>query len=363
MMDFFYEGTSMKISRILVSSLFLFCLAISAAAKQNLPESIKIQLNGLSAGHIQGVAADEKYIYLSYSTKIVKCDWNGVVVKIIDTPRFDGLNDPRNDIAALKKKYNIRHHHSGDCCFHDGKLYVAYCGSGFNKYLNGGMSYNYVYVFNPDLNFIRRHHVPEMEFGAGGITFANGKFYLVGGRPRGITGNTVYEYDSDFRLLKKHYLDINSALGIQTISFDGRYFWIGCYGVGIFSFRFDQKFQLESVFDFQVSTGMLHSADGKTIMTFRDKIKKGKIDHTLAKRENVDSLKGEIHRLEIGGDGKFSFRGKTVSPDEIYSVLRRKNYSRDILFIHFTRDTPAQAVASAVLTAQQTRINFQLIQK
>ena len=362
-MDFFYEVIIMTISRVLVSLLFLFSLAVSAAAKQNLPESIKFQLNGLAAGHLQGVAADENYIYLSYIRNIIKCDWSGGVVKKIDVPLFDGLDDPKSDIAALKKKYNIRYHHFGDCCFHDGKLYVAYCGSGFNKYLNGAVSYNYIYVFDQDLNFIRRHHVPEMESGAGGITFANGKFYLVGGRPYSITGNTVYEYDSNFKLLKKHSLSINSSRGIQTISFDGRYFWIGCYGAGNYSFRFDQNFQLDSVFNFIVSTGMLHSSDGKEIMTFRDKVRQGKVDYTLAKRENIDLFKVKIRRLEIGNDGTLSLDGKNVSPQEVYSVLHRKNYKSDILFIHFTRETPAQAIASAVLVAQQIGVNFQLIQK
>ena len=362
-MDFFYGAISMKFAGIFLLTWFLSCFAVSAAAKQELPESIKIQLNGLPAGHIQGVAADDKYIYLSYSRNIVKCDWSGKVIKKINIPRFDNLDDPKCDLEALKKKYNIRNHHSGDCCLYDGKLYVAYCGSGFNRYLKGGMSYNYVYVFDPDLNFIRRHHVPDMEFGAGGMTCVNGKFFLVGGRPRGIPGNTVYEYDSDFKLLKKHQLDINSLLGIQTISFDGRYFWIGCYGAGNFSFRFDQKFQLDSMYDFTVATGMLHSPDGKEIMTFRDKTKHGKVDYTLAKRINTASHKGKIHRLDIAKDGTISFRGKTVSPEEVYSVLYRENPGRDMLFIYFVSGVPAQPVASAVLTAQQLRINLQLIPK
>ena len=327
-----------------------------------LPESIKITYReNKPSGHLQGVATDGKHMYLSYSANILKSDWQGNVVKIIKTPLFDGLDDPKNNIPELRKKFNIRTHHSGDCCFKNGKLYVAYSGSSFNRYLNGGFSYNYVYVFDSDLNFIRRHHVPDMEFGAGGITFANGKFYLVGGRPAGVTGNTIYEYDCDFKLLKKHELKFNSQLGIQTIAWDGENFWIGCYKTNDFAILVDKNFQLSGVAKVVISTGLINSSDRQTILYFRDVFKKNLIQHNIAKRINVRDCKGDALFLKIDGKGNWLYNGKSVTAKEFQTALHRKNYSKDILFITFAANAPQQEIANAVLAAQQIRITFQLL--
>lgn len=350
-------------NRILFFAAMIFSCAVFAEVPElKLPESVKITYGkNRPSGHIQGVATDGKYIYLSYSGNILKSDWQGNIIKFIKTPRFDGLEDPKNDIAALKKKFNIRIHHSGDCCFHDGKLYVAYCGSGFNRRYESGWSYNYVYVFDTDLNFIRRHHVPDMVHGAGGITFANGRFYLVGGRPAGVTGNTLYEYDSSFKLLKKHQLKFNSDKGIQTISWDGEHFWIGCYKTGDFAFLVDKDFKVTSVAKAPIATGVLNSSDRKTLLCFRDVFRKRKILHNIARRINVSDCRGKALYLKIDEKGNFVYDGKNVTAAEFQASVRRRNYSKDFLFITYAPNAPQPAIAEAVLAAQQIRITFQLL--
>ena len=353
----------MKLHKLCFAVIAFFSfVAIAESQSFQLPESVKISFNGNApAGHIQGVATDGKFIYISYSVNILKCDFQGNVIKGIVTPRFDGFEDPKNDLDELKNKYNVRTHHSGDCCFHDGKLYVTYSGSGFNKYLKGGYSYNYVYVFDSDLNFLTRYHVPEMEHGAGGMTFANGKFYLVGGRPFGVPGNTVYEYDSNFKLLKKHQLKINSDKGIQTISWDGKYFWLGCYGIGEFSFLYDENFNTPFLIKGISAVGVIHSSDGSAALLFKDVMKNRRIASTVAKRINVKEQLGKIYDFKIEGKDKFTFEGNPAEMNNVYAFLRYKDKNRIYIFIRYTKEASQESVARAVLLAQQLNIKFQLL--
>lgn len=66
--------------------------------------------------------------------------------------------------------------------------------------------------------------VPELCHGAGGITYHDGRFIIVGGLPKDVNENYLYEYDEAFKFRTRHMLASGYTLmGIQTVaSADGR---------------------------------------------------------------------------------------------------------------------------------------------
>lgn len=75
----------------------------------------------------------------------------------------------------------------------------------------------------------RNTRPPKSSTGAGGIAFHDGKFLVVGGLPQGIMENYAYEYDGDFKFVKKHVLDSGFTLmGIQTTAFANDHWWFTC---------------------------------------------------------------------------------------------------------------------------------------
>ena len=126
-------------------------LTLGAAAKlagaETLKHGSRIVCSGEYRGHLQGIATDGRHVYWSFTRDLVKTDFDGKVLIRRNFPR-----------------------HMGDPCWYDGKLYVPFCGRGFNRRLEpGAPSRNYVLVFDADLNLLKRHHLPELEYGAGGI--------------------------------------------------------------------------------------------------------------------------------------------------------------------------------------------------
>lgn len=198
--------------------------------------------------HVQGVAYNGNELYWVYTDVLIKSDASGKIIKQVPLHRMPG--------GA---------HHGGDPCFVDGKLYVPYCGSGFNKYLKKRENHNYIQQYSADLEFEKSFPVPELEFGAGCIAFYNGRFFVAGGRPSGMAGNTVYEYDRNFRLLKKHELPFDSNKGIQTLTSDGKYWYFGVYNKPSVTFIADMDFQLVGKWNFSNAVGLLHYPDGRKI--------------------------------------------------------------------------------------------------
>ena len=186
----------------------------------------------MPSGHIQGADFNGQHLFISFTGNLFKCDASGKILKKTGYPDVDGISGNDAKSRQLKMQNNITRSHFGDLCFADGKVFVAFSGSGFNRELNGSNSYNYIFEYDADLNLLKRHHVPIMQYGVGGITFANGKFYVVGGRPDGVPGNTVYVFDRKFKAVDAVELPFNSLKGIQTISYNNGKFYIGCYGGG-----------------------------------------------------------------------------------------------------------------------------------
>ena len=165
-------------------------IAFAAAELEKLPENTRIICTDDSpkGQHLQGITSCGKYIYWVFSKKIIKTDLTGKIIKKV----------PLHKEAGKKV-------HGGSPAWLD-KLYVPYCASGFNKKLNGQPSLNFVQVYDADLNYVKSIPIPELEYGAGAMTTDGTNFFVTGGRPADLPGNTIYEYSRDFKLLKKHKL-------------------------------------------------------------------------------------------------------------------------------------------------------------
>ena len=165
----------------------------------------KITCEGAYKRHLQGVATDGTNIWWSFTDKISKSDLEGKVLLTVDAPS-----------------------HQGDCCYHDGKLYVAV---NLGKFNTEDKADSWVYRFDAKtLDLEKKWKVPELCHGSGGITFANGDFYVVGGLPPTHTCNYVYRYSPDFKFKKRYVLKTGyTGLGIQTATFVDGKFYFGCY--------------------------------------------------------------------------------------------------------------------------------------
>ncbi|WP_390896876.1 hypothetical protein [Rubinisphaera margarita] len=192
--------------------------------------------------HLQGVCVDEDSIYWSFTTTLVKTDRDGKVVRKIPV---------------------VNHH--GDLCHHDGKLYVAVNLGDFNN--PKGRADSWVYVYDArSLEELSRHEVPEVFHGAGGMGFREGHFFVIGGLPDGVEVNYVYEYDSEFRFVKKHVIESgHTHLGIQTATFAHDRWWFGCYGSPPTLLITDGDFRMLGRHSYNCSLGIEGLADGRLL--------------------------------------------------------------------------------------------------
>ena len=206
----------------------LFCAAGALAGAEKgrilpmLRDGDEIRCSGEFPGHIQGVATDGRTLYWSFTGAVVRTDLNGRVLA----------------------KYAVSGH-AGDPCFAGGKLYVP-VGSRFNQEpKKKNKPENFVLVLSPELKLLRTVPLPDFKYGAGGIGCRNGHFFVVGGRPANRPGNTVCEYDANFKPLRRHELKFDSEAGIQTINFTPRgRCLLGCYGIGNFAVELDGKWRI-----------------------------------------------------------------------------------------------------------------------
>jgi hypothetical protein len=227
-------------------------------AQTSIIESLSKDINcpGTYSIHQQGIATDGKTaIFWSHTIQLAKTDLQGNLLKVIDVPN-----------------------HHGDLDYCDQKVYVAV---NLGKFNGEGQADSWVYVYDAeDLSFISKHPVPEVVFGAGGIAIHNGRFIVVGGLPNDYQKNYVYEYDKNFNFVKRHIIKSgHTALGIQTaVWFDG-YWWFGCYGMpdnpGLL--KTDDSFNLITTYDLNFSYGIIGikgdkflrgDASGKAMITY-----------------------------------------------------------------------------------------------
>ena len=186
----------------------LMAAAMFAAISSNAATSDAERINseGDWPKHLQGVCTDGKSIWWSHTVELSRTDLRGKV------------------LACAKE---LRWHH-GDLCVVSGTVYVAVNHGKFNT---EDRADSWVYAYKgDDLSFIKRWKVPELCHGAGGITYHDGHFFVVGGLPPTHDENYVYEYTQDFAFVKRHVLHGWTKLGIQTAHCSGDRFYFGCYG-------------------------------------------------------------------------------------------------------------------------------------
>lgn len=195
------------------------------------------QCEGKYPHHLQGICIDgQGAIFWSFTTQLVKTNASGKV--LIKIP--------------------VGNHH-GDLCYHAGKIFVAVNFGAFNN--PQGKSDSWVYVYDAKkLLLIAKHPSPEVVYGAGGIAFHNGKFIVVGGLPKGTNENYLYEYDENFKFVKKHVLKSGyTRLGIQTATFADNEWWFGCYGTELL--KADTKLNFITKYHISCSLGIERVTD------------------------------------------------------------------------------------------------------
>lgn len=189
---------------------------------------------------LQGICVDDDWIYWSFTTGLVRTDRDG---------------------RALKK-IAVDHHH-GDLCFHNGELFVAVNHGKFNDPLGNADSWVYVYDA-ATLEMVTRHEAREVIYGAGGIGFRDGHFFVVGGLPDGFEENYVYEYDDQFYFVQKHTIRSgHTHLGIQTATFAHDHWWFGCHGNPKTLLVTDKEFNVKGRYDFDCARGIVGLPDGR----------------------------------------------------------------------------------------------------
>lgn len=212
-------------------------------ARKSLGEMIKVQCEGTYKNHLQGVCTDEQAIFWSFTTTLVQTNMQG----------------------RLLKKVPVANHH-GDLCFHDGNLYVSVNLGKFNE--AEGNADSWVYVYDAEsLNELARHETQEVFHGAGGIGIRDGHFFVVGGLPDDFQENYVYEYDGEFKFMKKHVISSgHSHNGIQAATFGHERWWFGCYGNPPVMLVTDADFQMKGRFEIDCSLGIERLTGGRLLV-------------------------------------------------------------------------------------------------
>lgn len=223
------KPTVLLLQAILFSTVTLLAATTLPAADRN-----TVQCEGTYRHHLQGVGVDAEAIYWSFTTELVKTDFDGKQLR----------------------KIPVANHH-GDLCYHDGKLYVAVNLGKFNDPQGNADSWVYVYDAD-DLSLLSKHETQEVFHGAGGVGVRDGHFFVVGGLPSGVPENYVYEYDADFGFVKKHVIDSgHTLLGIQTATFAADRWWFGCYGNPKILLVTDADFEMKGRHEFDCSLGIV----------------------------------------------------------------------------------------------------------
>jgi glycerophosphoryl diester phosphodiesterase len=202
-----------------------------------------VTCEGVYPRHLQGVCTDGTAIYWSFTTFLVKTDLKGTLLKQIP-------------VAS----------HHGDLCQQAGKLYVAVNLGKFND--PQGKADSWVYIYDSEtLEELARHEIQQVFHGAGGIDIHDGHFFVVGGLPERVEENYVYEYDGQFHFVKKHVIPSgHTHLGIQTAAFaDGRW-WFGCYGSPKILLVTSPDFKMIGRYEFDGSLGIDDLPDGQLLV-------------------------------------------------------------------------------------------------
>lgn len=198
-----------------------------------------ILCQGEASGHLQGFDSDGKFIYWSMFTNLIKTDYAGKVVA-------QRLVDP----------------HHGDCCVHEGKIYVA--TENRTKERRG----LYINVYDcRDLAPVKEFPIDFHNGGSGGIdgiTFANGFFYVGEGKDKKSEQefNWIHKFTPDFVPVEKIKIPGKTTYGIQAMAFAGGFFWLGTYGKDR-TYQCDSQLQIIAYHAVDVSVGVFGLPKGR----------------------------------------------------------------------------------------------------
>jgi hypothetical protein len=219
----------------------ILCLATQSAfaGEKAIPLPLRVDCEGHYPAHLQGICLDQQgNIYWSFTTWLVKTDAQGKLIN----------------------KIPVANHH-GDCCYDDGRVYVAVNLGNFNDPVGNADSWVYVYEAE-DLKEIAKHEVQQVKYGAGGIASHNGRFIVVGGLPETIDENYLYEFNRDFKFIKKHILASgHTHLGIQGATFHNNQWWFACYGTQLL--RTTADFDMIGRYTFECGLGIVTLDDAR----------------------------------------------------------------------------------------------------
>jgi len=232
-----------------------------------------VTCEGTYSKHLQGICTDNKgSIFWCFTDVLVKTDRDG----------------------RLLKKVPVASHH-GDLCYDGGNVYVAVNLGKFNQ--PAGQADSSVYVYSAaDLAELARHRVPEVVHGAGGMAFRDGRFIIVGGLPKGFHENYAYEYDKDFKLIRRHVIKSGyTLLGIQTTTYCQGHWWFGCYGNPPVLLKTDSQFQLTGKYTCDGALGIVGLPDGSFLVA-RGTHDPGKGHSGRALIADADEQKGLVPR-------------------------------------------------------------------
>lgn len=251
-------------------AILLLSILVSSSSFSNAAEWKEVTCAGYYNHHLQGVCVSGSELYWSFTTKLVKTDNSGKVIKAID----------------------VENHH-GDLCASAGKIYVAVNLGRFNQ--PAGQADSWIFVYDADtLTELSRHEVQEVVHGAGGIEQFENRFFVVGGLPKDHLQNYVYEYNSRFEFIKQHVVDSGyTLLGIQTVarSRDGLWYF-GCYGNTLLVT--DDQFRLKSQHKYDCALGIQPVEEGLFLSAW------GKTDPQLGCLGKVRlAVKDELHGLKL----------------------------------------------------------------
>lgn len=275
-----------------------------------------------SRGHLQGIAGNGKFIFRVFNYGIVKSDMTGKTLKTAECRR--------------KKNQSL---HAGSPCLVNDKLYVPCCFGSFNRDLNGKPSLNYIQVFDLDLNYIKSFHIPELQHGAGCITFADGRFFIAGGRPYQRAGNTIYEYDTNFRFIRKHELALTTYVGIQTLAFDGRDFLLGCYGNNGMSYKLSRDFKNISYYSFNSAIGLIPLSADKMLVSMQ-------LGDHRAKFIDPEKYLLQKKYIDLDKNGIAFFEGrKFIDLSKLKRISRK--YSNTVFVIRCSKLIPLECFIAA----------------
>lgn len=163
--------------------------------------------------------------------------------------------------------------HHGDCCVHDGKVYVATENRTKEK---RGL---YVNVYDcRDLSPVSEFVVEFEHRGIDGITFVDGFFYVGEGKDKSSEQefNWIHKFTPEFAPVAKIKIPGKTIYGIQAMTFADGFFWLGTYGKER-TYQCDRQFNVIAYHRVDASVGVFglpKAKNGETRLMVARNIKK-----------------------------------------------------------------------------------------